>query len=307
MNDYLLSVLLGIIEGLTEFLPVSSTAHLRIAESFLGVDLANGYWKMFSIVIQLGAILCLPVYFVHRIDKLIGLRSGEYSFPVSMCVRLWRTLVGVFKSGPVQLVAIAFVCTAIPSFLLTKTIGKHLESLYVMSLALIIGGIVMWIVDGIYDRSQHKAFARGKLTEDMEEMSIGQAVWIGLCQVLSAVFPGTSRSMSTITAGELAGMDRPSALEFSFFLSIPTMVVATVYDLWKSTHPHHGEPSAIGAMPSDAHSWIVLAIGFVVSFIVAYGVVAWFMNWVRTRGFTVFAVYRILLGAFVFWYATHPH
>ena len=91
--------------------------------------------------------------------------------------------------------------------------------------------------------------------------------------------------MSTITAGELAGMNRPAALEFSFFLSIPTMVVATVYDLWKSMHPHHGEPSAIGAMPSDAHSWIVLAIGFVVSFIVAYGVVAWFMNWVRTRGF----------------------
>jgi len=137
----------------------------------------------------------------------------------------------------------------------------------------------------------------------MEDMSIGQAVWIGLCQVLSAVFPGTSRSMATITAGELAGMSRPAALEFSFFLSIPTMVVATIYDLWKSMRPHHGEPSAIGAMPSDAHSWITLAIGFVVSFVVAYGVVAWFMNWVRTRGFTIFAVYRILLGGFVLWYA----
>jgi len=176
-----------------------------------------------------------------------------------------------------------------------------------MSLALIIGGIVMWVVDSIYERSHHQAFARGKLTEDMEEMSVGQAIWIGLCQVLSAVFPGTSRSMSTITAGELAGMSRPAALEFSFFLSIPTMVVATVYDLWKSMRPHHGEASAIGSMPSDAHSWIVLAIGFVVSFIVAYGVVAWFMNWVRTRGFTIFAVYRILLGAFVLWYASHLH
>jgi undecaprenyl-diphosphatase len=208
---------------------------------------------------------------------------------------------------PLTLTIIAFVMTAIPAFLLTKTIGKHLESLYVMSLALIIGGIVMWVVDGVYERSHHQAFARGKLTEDMEQMSVGQAVWIGLCQVLSAVFPGTSRSMSTITAGELGGMSRPAALEFSFFLSIPTMVVATVYDLWKSTHPHHGEPSAIGTMPSDAHAWIVLAIGFVVSFIVAYGVVAWFMNWVRTRGFTIFAVYRILLGAFVLWYASHPH
>lgn len=295
MNDYLLSVLLGIIEGLTEFLPVSSTAHLRIAESFLGMDLANGYWKMFSIVIQLGAILCLPIYFWKRIVEFVR------DFPQGS--RGDRTIL----NHPLTLTIIAFVMTAIPAFLLTKTIGKHLESLYVMSLALIIGGIVMWVVDGVYERSHHQAFARGKLTEDMEQMSVGQAVWIGLCQVLSAVFPGTSRSMSTITAGELGGMSRPAALEFSFFLSIPTMVVATVYDLWKSTHPHHGEPSAIGTMPSDAHAWIVLAIGFVVSFIVAYGVVAWFMNWVRTRGFTIFAVYRILLGAFVLWYASHPH
>jgi undecaprenyl-diphosphatase len=295
LNDYLLSVLLGIIEGLTEFLPVSSTAHLRIAESFLGMDLANGYWKMFSIVIQLGAILCLPIYFWKRIVEFVR------DFPQGS--RGDRTIL----NHPLTLTIIAFVMTAIPAFLLTKTIGKHLESLYVMSLALIIGGIVMWVVDGVYERSHHQAFARGKLTEDMEQMSVGQAVWIGLCQVLSAVFPGTSRSMSTITAGELGGMSRPAALEFSFFLSIPTMVVATVYDLWKSTHPHHGEPSAIGTMPSDAHAWIVLAIGFVVSFIVAYGVVAWFMNWVRTRGFTIFAVYRILLGAFVLWYASHPH
>ena len=97
-------------------------------------------------------------------------------------------------------------------------------------------------------------------------------------------------------------MSRPAALEFSFFLSIPTMVVATFYDLFKSMRPHHGQPSAIGTMPSDAHAWVVLAIGFVVSFIVAYGVVAWFMNWVRTRGFTVFAIYRIIIGAAVLWW-----
>ena len=295
MNDYLLSVLLGVIEGLTEFLPVSSTAHLRIAESLLGVDLANGYWKMFSIVIQLGAILCLPLYFRERIIEFVG------DFPRGS--RGDRTV----ANHPLTLTLIAFVMTAVPSFLLTKTIGKHLESLYVMAWALIIGGIVMWVVDGIYERSQHRAFARGKLTEDVEEMTVRQAIWIGLCQVLSAVFPGTSRSMSTITAGELAGMSRPAALEFSFFLSIPTMVAATLYDLWKSMRPHHGEPSAIGAMPSDMHSWALLVIGFVVSFIVAYGVVAWFMNWVRTRGFTIFAVYRLLLGAFVLWYASGAH
>jgi undecaprenyl-diphosphatase len=293
LNDYLLSTVLGIIEGLTEFLPVSSTAHLRIAESLLGVDLANGYWKMFSIVIQLGAILCLPIYFWRRIVEFVS------DFPGGS--RGDRTVL----NHPLTLTLIAFVVTAIPSFLMTKIIGKHLENLRVMAWSLIIGGIVMWLVDGIYERSQHRAFARGKLTEDVEEMSVGQAIWIGACQVLSAVFPGTSRSMSTITAGELAGMSRPSALEFSFFLSIPTMGAATVYDFWKSTHPHHGEPSAIGAMPSDAHHWMVLAIGFVVSFVVAFGVVAWFMNWVRSRGFAIFAVYRLLLGAFVLWYVAH--
>ena len=290
MNDYLLSVLLGIIEGLTEFLPVSSTAHLRISEAFLGIDLGNGYWKMFSIVIQLGAILCLPIYFWPRIVEFMR------DFPQGK--RGDRTVI----THPFSLTIIAFVCTAIPAFLLTKVIGKHLENIHIMAWALIIGGVVMWVVDAMYERSQHQAFARGNLTTDMEGMSVGQAVWIGLCQILSAVFPGTSRSMSTITAGELAGMDRPTALEFSFFLSIPTMVVATCYDLFKSMRPHHGQPSAIGQMPSDAHSWIVLAIGFVVSFIVAYGVVAWFMNWVRTRGFTVFAIYRIIVGAAVLWW-----
>lgn len=291
MNDYLLSVLLGVIEGLTEFLPVSSTAHLRIAEAFLGIDMANGYWKMFSIVIQLGAILCLPIYFWPRIVEFLR------DFPQGK--RGDRTVL----THPFTLTIIAFVCTAIPAFLLTKVIGKHLENIHIMAVSLIVGGVVMWIVDAMYERSQHKVFARGNLTTDMEQMSLGQSVWIGFCQVLSAVFPGTSRSMSTITAGELGGMDRPTALEFSFFLSIPTMVVATCYDLLKSLRPHHGEPSAIGELPTDAHHLLVLAIGFVVSFVVAYVVVAWFMRWVRTRGFTVFAIYRILLGGFVLWWA----
>src|ERR1700732_1037937 len=109
-------------------------------------------------------------------------------------------------------------------------------------------------------------------TWHMEEMSLGQAVWIGACQILSAVFPGTSRSMSTIAAGQLAGMSRASALEFSFFLSIPTMVVATCYDLLKSLMGRTDNP--IGVIVMDAHGWLVLAIGFVVSFIVAYGSVA---------------------------------
>jgi len=293
LNDYFLSVFLGIIEGLTEFLPVSSTAHLRIAEQFMGIDLANGYWKMFSIVIQLGAVLCLPLYFWQRLVEFVS------DFPRG-------------KSGdktalthPFGLTVIAFVITAVPSFLLTKVIGKNLENLHVIAWALIVGGIVMWVVDAMYERSQHKAFARNGLTTDMEQMSIGQAVWIGLCQILSGVFPGTSRSMSTITAGELAGLDRPTALEFSFFVSFPVMLSATLYTLYKSLRPHHGETSSIGELPTDAHHLLVLAIGFVVSFLVAYAVVAWFMNWVRRRGFTAFAIYRILAGAFVLWYIGH--
>jgi undecaprenyl-diphosphatase len=136
----------------------------------------------------------------------------------------------------------------------------------------------------------------------MEDMSLGQALWIGACQILSAVFPGTSRSMSTIAAGQLAGMSRASALEFSFFLSIPTMVVATCYDLLKSLRGKGVNP--IGVSQLDTHGWVVLIIGFVVAFIVAYATVAWFMAWVRRRGFVPFAVYRIVMGILVLVFAT---
>ncbi len=279
MNDYLLSMLLGVVEGLTEFLPVSSTAHLRIVQALVGVSLADGYWKMFSIVIQLGAVACLPFYFRHRIAAFVaGLRVGG--------ARGWRR-------HPFTLTMIAFVCTAVPSLLLVKLIGKHLESLVVMAASLIVGGIVMWVVDALSARDKPPV-----RTVQMETMSTAQAVWIGLCQTLSAVFPGTSRSMATITAGQLAGMSRGAALEFSFFLSIPTMLAATLYDLLKTLR--HGEAGPLGSVHMTPHGWAVLGIGFVVSFVVAYGVVAWFMSWVRHRGFTPFAVYRLAAGAAVF-------
>jgi undecaprenyl-diphosphatase len=294
LNDYLLSTLLGIIEGLTEFLPVSSTAHLRIAEALLHVDLASGYWKMYTIVIQLGAILCLPVYFRERIAKLLS------TFPKGE--RGDRTAL----THPLGLTAVAFVVTAIPAFLLTKVIGKHLESLYIMGAALLIGGIVMWAIDALNAKSEAAgpSGSGGRIhTWSMEAMSLAQAVWIGACQILSALFPGTSRSMSTIGAGQLAGMSRAAALEFSFFLSIPTMVAATCYDLLKSLRGKGNNP--LGVSQIDGHGWVVLAIGFVVSFIVAYGAVAWFMAWVRKRGFAPFAVYRIVVGAVVLYWASH--
>jgi len=274
MYDYLLSVFLGIVEGLTEFLPVSSTAHLRICEALLHIDLHDGFWKMYTIVIQLGAILALPVYFWGRIVRFVR------TFPKGE--RGNRTIF----THPLSLTLIAFVVTAVPAWALAKVIGKNLESLWVMAMALLIGGIVMWIVDAVFTRPR---------TMHMEEMTLAQAVWIGAAQILSAVFPGTSRSMSTIAAGQVAGMSRPAALEFSFFLSMPTMAVAVGYDFLKSVIPHHHE-AEIAPLTITLHQWVVIAIGFVVSFFVALAVVAWFMNWVRARGFVPFAVYRIVLG-----------
>ncbi len=285
MHQFVIAFILGIVEGITEFLPVSSTAHLRITEALLGIDLGNGYWKMFSIVIQLGAILCLPIYFRARILDFVS------TFPQGR--RGDRTIL----THPVTLTLIAFVCTAGPAFLLTKIIGKHLEDLHIIAWSLIIGGIIMWVVDVLYSRN-----VLPRRTEDMDQMTLGHAIWIGICQIASAVFPGTSRSMSTIAAGQLAGMSRSAALEFSFFLSIPTMVAATGYDLFKSLRHRAGE-HAIGVGPSNSAEWITLAIGFVVSFVVAYAVVAWFMRWVRQHGFIPFAVWRLAAGIAVLAFA----
>jgi undecaprenyl-diphosphatase len=293
LNDYLLSVILGIVEGLTEFLPVSSTAHLRLTEAALHISLTDPFWKMYTIVIQLGAILALLLFFLSRIVRYLrSFPEGEHRD------KTWLT-------HPLSLTLIAFVCTAVPAKLLTKKIGENLENLTVIALALLVGGIVMWAVDVWASR-------RTPSVTHVDRMSLPQAVWIGLCQVLSAVIPGTSRSMSTIAAGQLAGMDRTAALEFSFLLSIPTMIAATGYSLLKAIHPSAKDLAAQGAealtpLAMSPERWLVLIIGMAVSFIVAYVVVAWFLSWVRKRGFTIFAVYRILLGAgLLVWLHMHP-
>jgi undecaprenyl-diphosphatase len=286
LNVYILSVLLGIVEGLTEFLPVSSTAHLRIAEALLKLPLDDAYWKMYTIVIQAGAILALLLLYLARILEFLR------SFPQGE--RRDRN----YLTHPISLTIIAFICTSIPALLLKKWSDKNLGSLTVIAIALLLGGIIMWVVDSLTSRYEPH-------TTHVEEIGMGQAVWIGLCQSLSAIFPGTSRSMSTIAAGQMVGMDRPTALEFSFLLSIPTMLAATAYDLFKEIHT---SKAALAAGETAAHvtmngeRWIVLAIGFVVSFIVALVVVEWFLGWVRKHGFTIFAVYRILLGiALLIW------
>jgi undecaprenyl-diphosphatase len=287
VNDYIVSVLLGIVEGLTEFLPVSSTAHLRIAEALLHINLADPYWKMYTIVIQLGAILALIFLFVGRILEFIR------TFPKG------ETGDRTVLNHPLSLTLIAFVCTAIPACLLTKVIGKHLESLRLMATSLLVGGIIMWVVDAWSVR-------RESTTQDVEHMTLGQSIWTGLCQVTSAVFPGTSRSMSTIAAGQLAGMTRSAALEFSFLVSIPTMVAATGYDLLRTLHPKHTDiAEAIAPLVITGHGWIVLFIGFAVSFVVALVVVEWFLIWVRRHGFVLFGVYRIAVAVLLFTFGKH--
>ncbi|RRA48793.1 undecaprenyl-diphosphate phosphatase [Acidipila sp. EB88] len=293
MNDYVVSVLLGIVEGLTEFLPVSSTAHLRITEALLHVSLTDPYWKMYTIVIQLGAILALMLLFIGRIVAFLRtFPKGEQGD---------RTVL----THPLSLVMVAFVCTAAPAFLLQKVIGKHLESLVVIEMSLLIGGIVMWAVDAWSSRQESS-------TKDVDHMGLGQAIWIGLCQVLSAVFPGTSRSMSTISAGQLAGMTRNAALEFSFLVSIPVMVASTGFEFLKTVHPSkkalaqaaaQGDP--IAPLVMTGHGWVVLLIGFVVSFIVAFFVVEWFLQYVRKHGFTIFAIYRIVLAVVLIAFGAH--
>jgi undecaprenyl-diphosphatase len=279
LSPYFLSILLGIVEGLTEFLPVSSTAHLRIAEALMKIPLDDPYWQMYTIVIQVGAILALCLLFLTRIlDFLRTFPQGEDG------KRTWL-------DHPISLTLIAFAFTSAPALLLHKWSEKNLGSLRAIALALLIGGVVMWVVDVWSDRYEAN-------TTHVEEMNLLQAVWIGLCQTLSAIFPGTSRSMSTIAAGQMVGLDRPTALEFSFLLSIPTMIAATGWDLIKEVHPSRSALAAGMAahVTMNSERWIVLIIGTVVSFIVALGVVEWFLFWVRKHGFTVFAVYRILLG-----------
>jgi undecaprenyl-diphosphatase len=291
VNDYWISVVLGLIEGLTEFLPVSSTAHLRIGEALFNISLQDPYWKMYTIVIQLGAILAITVLFLGRIIEFFRTfprgEDGRH--------RVWN--------HPLSLTAAAFVVTAIPSLLLVDSIAHRLESITFIAWALIVGGIAMWAVDAWSVRHAPRV-------ADIEDMTLPQALWIGFCQIASAAFPGTSRSMATIAGGQLAGATRSAALEFSFLLSIPTMFAATVYDLAKTLWPQlhfslallrgaGAAHAAIAPVVMNTHGWIVLAIGFFVSFLVALVVVEWFLQWVRGHGFVLFALYRLIVGILV--------
>ena len=253
MDNFLQVILLGIIEGITEFLPISSTGHLLIAQNWLGRRS-----DLFTVAIQSGAILAVVVIYWGRLWNL----TVNFSDPVNRDY--------LFK------LSWAFGITVVGG-LIAKQLGLELpETVAPVAWALIVGGLVIFAVEAYADRQP----VRDTLTWNV-------ATWVGLAQILAAVFPGTSRSAATIFAAMLAGMtSRPAAAEFAFLVGIPTMFAATAYELLKM----YGD----GQLANE--NFGELALGFVVSAIVAFVAVKWLLQYIQSHRFTVFAWYRIALG-----------
>lgn len=257
--DFLKAILLAIIEGITEFLPISSTGHLILVENVLKLGASADFTATFLIVIQFPAILAVVVYFWKQ---LWPFQRGNDPRAV---LRLW------------VVTCIAFLPAAVLGFLLDDLIEAWLFNPLTVALALAIGGIVLILVE----RRNH----RGHFS-DVNELPIIVALAIGFIQCL-AMIPGTSRSAATIIGALLLGLSRPAAAEFSFFLAVPTMVGATALKLLKT------------GMTFSTHEWLLLASGCLVSFLSAYGVVAFLMHFIQRHRFTIFGYYRILLGVLV--------
>lgn len=281
MHDYWLAVILGIIEGVTEFLPISSTGHMLLAEHVLGVELdKDAFWKLFTIVIQLGAILSVVVYYWKRICMLVtdfihpGMISGSTSgAPAFLPIPRWR--------HPLVLVLLAVVPAGVVGMLAKKHIDHLMEFALPIGIALIVGAfIIEWIERLTWNKTT---------LDDLTQVTPLKALGIGVAQVFSLV-PGVSRSAATIMGGLLCGLTRRNAADFSFLLSIPTMTAATVYSLYKFVQEN--------PMPSTDR-WLVLGAGFATAFVVALVVVAWFLRFIQTHTFRLFNIYRILLGLIV--------
>ena len=249
-------ILLGVVEGVTEFIPVSSTGHLILAGALLGQDPAQ--WEVFNVVIQLGAILAVIVlYWRTFMAVLLGLVRRE---PES-----WRFLRNII---------VAFLPSAVLGLLLHKQIEAMLGSPLIVSIALIVGGLAILVIERTAPQGHEKGVA---------DISLGKAIGIGIIQCLSMV-PGVSRSGATILGGLALGVERRTAAEFSFFLAIPTMLGASTLELAKN-HANLGATSV-----GD------IAIGFVVAFLVAVLVIKWFIGIVSRHGFAPFAWYRLAAG-----------
>jgi undecaprenyl-diphosphatase len=262
----LIAALLGVVEGLTEYLPVSSTGHLVLAGHVLGLP-DDDSTKSFEIVIQLGAILAVLAYYRDLLGKhLRGLLAGE-----AASLRLLTSL------------GIAFVPTAVAGLLLRKAIKAHLFGLTPVAAALVAGGVLMIVVERVRAR-------RGLWgLEGLDAVTPGRALAIGLGQCVS-MWPGSSRAMCTIVAGQLSGLSTATAAEFSFLLALPTLGAATLYEAYKARHE-------LTAGSSGA----ALAVGLLVSFAVAWVVIASFLTYLKRRGLEPFGWYRVALGTVVLW------
>jgi undecaprenyl-diphosphatase len=261
MPILLIAIILGIVEGVTEFIPVSSTGHLILATELLGFDADK--WSAFNVIIQLGAILAIVVLYWRT---------------------FWAVLEGMLKGNAVswrfvRIILIAFLPSAILGFLLINRIEALLGNGVVVAVALILGGIAILVIEKMVKRSDVVGVA---------EMPLRTVVGVGLIQCL-AMIPGVSRSGATILGGLSLGVERRTAAEFSFFLAIPTMLGATTLELVKHRDTLMAGASGVG--------FGTVAVGFVVSFVVAIVVVKAFVHYISRHGFAPFAWYRIVVGA----------
>ena len=260
MHDLFTIVLLGIVEGVTEFLPVSSTGHLILAGALLGYD--ENQWRLFNVVIQLGAILAIVVLYWRT---------------------FWTVLSGVLRreAGPIRFVRnilVAFIPAAVVGLVFHKQVEALLGQPKVVCVALIVGGVAILVIERL---------AKPGAVRGVADVPLPTAGGIGLIQCLAMV-PGVSRSGATILGALSLGVERRTAAEFSFFLAVPTMLGASALELVKN---RHDLTSGAGIGPG------AIGIGFVVAFLVAVVVVRWFVNLVARHGFSPFAWYRIAVGA----------
>src|ERR671936_1815081 len=257
MSDAIKAIILGIIEGVTEFLPVSSTGHLLLAERFFGLG-EGAFWDSFTVLIQLGAILAIVgLYFRKLWDVAIGMFTGD--------AYARRFVIGVL---------VAFLPAVIVGLLAGKYIKTMLFNPWVVCFTLIVGGAILLWVDQLNLKPRE---------DDATRFPLLMYLWIGIAQCI-AMIPGVSRSGASIVAAMLLGADKRSAAEFSFFLAIPTMIGAFAYDFYKNR----------AEMTTDNLG--IVAIGFVVSFITAIIVVKTFLGYVTRHGFTLFAWWRVIVG-----------
>ena len=268
--EILKAILFGIVEGITEWLPISSTGHLILLDEFVRLDVTAEFYEMFQVVIQLGAIAAVLVLFFHKLNPFSS-KKGEIQKKQTW--ELWAKVV------------VAVIPSAVLGLLLDDWMDAHLYNYLVVAIALIVYGVAFIIVE-----RQNRGLA--PRIADVHEIDYRTALLIGAFQCLSLI-PGTSRSGSTILGGILLGVSRPAAAEFSFFLAIPTMLGASALKLVKYLLE--------GMIPSGTEI-AVLVTGCVVSFIVSLLVIRALMEYVRKRSFSAFGVYRIVLGALVIGY-----